>query len=75
MNPGMKDKLYRQYRQEFNKAIYLFFSSTTVYEIKGPDVKSGNDFNKENVKTIAKPSINVNDTKFIYRSRLIHLHC
>jgi alpha-N-arabinofuranosidase len=44
-----------------------FSGSFTVSEVNGPDIKSGNDFNKENVKTVVKPAINVSGTKFTYK--------
>jgi alpha-L-arabinofuranosidase len=44
-----------------------FAGSITVNEVNGPDVKSGNDFNKENVKTVTKPLFNVNGAKFTYQ--------
>ena len=43
-----------------------FSGSFAVNEVNGPDIKSVNDFTKENVKTISKPSVNVNGTKFTY---------
>jgi len=43
-----------------------FTGSFSVSEVNGPDIKAGNDFNKENVKTVVKTSINVRGTKFTY---------
>jgi alpha-N-arabinofuranosidase len=43
-----------------------FSGPFSVYEVNGPDVKSGNDFIKENVKTVVKPSVSVSGTKFTY---------
>ena len=44
----------------------VFSGPFGVSEVNGPDIKSGNDFTKENVKTVVKPSINVGGTKFTY---------
>ena len=43
-----------------------FTGSFEIFEVNGPDIKSENDFSKENVKTVGKPSINVDGTKFTY---------
>lgn len=43
-----------------------FNGQFSVYEVNGPGIKSGNDFAKENVKTVAKPAISVSGTKFTY---------
>jgi alpha-N-arabinofuranosidase len=43
-----------------------FNGQFSVSEVNGPDIKSGNDFNKELVKTTNKPSINVSGNKFTY---------
>lgn len=43
-----------------------FAGSFKVYEVNGPDVKAGNDFNKELVKTIEKPAINETGNAFTY---------
>jgi alpha-N-arabinofuranosidase len=43
-----------------------FSGQLTISEVNGPDIKSGNDFAKENVKTVAKPSVNISGTKFTY---------
>jgi alpha-N-arabinofuranosidase len=43
-----------------------FSGEMSVKEVNGPDIKSGNDFNKELVKTVTKPSLNVSGTKFTY---------
>ena len=43
-----------------------FSGQFKVSEVNGPDVKSGNDFSKENVKTMAKPAVNASGTKFTY---------
>lgn len=37
-----------------------------VYEVNGPDVKSTNDFDKETVKTVAKPEIKAKGQKITY---------
>jgi len=37
-----------------------------IYEVNGPDIKSVNDFNKENVKSITRAGLNVNGTQFTY---------
>jgi alpha-N-arabinofuranosidase len=46
-----------------NGAFSGFFN---VSEVNGPGIKSENDFGKENVKTIEKPSIAVSGIKFNY---------
>ena len=43
-----------------------FTGAFSVSEVNGPDIKSGNDFTKENVKTVVKPSVNVSGAKFTY---------
>jgi alpha-N-arabinofuranosidase len=43
-----------------------FSGQLTIYEVNGPDIKSGNDFAKENVKTVAKPFMNISGAKFTY---------
>lgn len=43
-----------------------FTGNYTAYEVNGPDVKSANDFGKELVKTIEKPSGKVNGNKITY---------
>jgi alpha-N-arabinofuranosidase len=43
-----------------------FSGQLGIYEVNGPDIKSGNDFGKEIVKTVAKPSVNISGTKFTY---------
>lgn len=43
-----------------------FSGSFTAYEVNGPEVKSGNDFGKELVKSVAKAPVAVNGTKFTY---------
>ena len=43
-----------------------FSGAFTVNEINGPDIKSSNDFDKEAVKTIIKPSVDTSGTKFTY---------
>ena len=37
-----------------------------VYEVNGPDIKSGNDFGKETVKTVKKADLNANGQKLTY---------
>jgi len=44
----------------------IFSGTFTIYEVNGPDIKSVNDFNKENVKSITRPAINVNGSQFTY---------
>jgi alpha-N-arabinofuranosidase len=43
-----------------------FSGPFTAYEINGPDIKAGNDFNKENVRTVTKPEISVSGRQFTY---------
>jgi len=43
-----------------------FNGSFTVKEVNGPDIKSTNDFTKELVKTVVKPSVNASGNKFTY---------
>ncbi|MEP7145160.1 MAG: alpha-L-arabinofuranosidase C-terminal domain-containing protein [Ferruginibacter sp.] len=43
-----------------------FTGNFTVFEVNGPDIKSGNDFNKEIVKTVEKPPIHANGNKITY---------
>jgi alpha-N-arabinofuranosidase len=43
-----------------------FAGAFSIYEVNGPNIWSANDFDKENVKTTIKPSVNVNGTKFTY---------
>lgn len=43
-----------------------FSGNFTVHEVTGPDIKAGNDFGKENVKTVEKQAVKVNGTKFTY---------
>jgi alpha-N-arabinofuranosidase len=43
-----------------------FGGSFTVQEVTGPDVKATNDFNRETVKAVTKPSVKANGTKFTY---------
>ncbi len=43
-----------------------FNGQFSVREINGPDIKSTNDFTKELVKTVAKPSVNASGNKFTY---------
>jgi alpha-N-arabinofuranosidase len=43
-----------------------FSGQFTVNEVNGPDIKSGNDFSKENIKTVVRPSVSVSGTKFTY---------
>lgn len=44
----------------------VFAGQFSVSEVNGPDVKSGNDFTKENVKTVVKSPVVANGTKFTY---------
>lgn len=44
----------------------VFSGAFSVNEVNGPDVKSVNDFTKENIKTINKSPFNVNGSKFTY---------
>jgi alpha-N-arabinofuranosidase len=43
-----------------------FTGNCTIYEVNGPDVKAGNDFGNELVKTIEKPSIKASGNKLTY---------
>ena len=43
-----------------------FSGSFKVFEVNGPDIKAGNDFNKETVKTVEKSMINANGNKITY---------
>lgn len=43
-----------------------FFGTCAVYEVNGPDIKSGNDFGKTSVKTVEKLPMNVSGTRFTY---------
>lgn len=43
-----------------------FSGNFKVFEVNGPDIKSGNDFNKEIIKTVEKPSLHVNGNKITY---------
>jgi alpha-N-arabinofuranosidase len=43
-----------------------FSGQFKVWEVNGPDVKAGNDFSKETVKTVTKPLINASGNKFTY---------
>ena len=43
-----------------------FSGSFTIDEVNGPGLKTGNDFGKENIKTISKPSVKVSGSKFTY---------
>ncbi len=43
-----------------------FTGQFSVKEVNGPDIKSGNDFTKENVKTIVKNPVSVSGNKFTY---------
>jgi alpha-N-arabinofuranosidase len=43
-----------------------FSGQFKVSEVNGPDIKASNDFSQENVKTVAKPAVNVSGTKFTY---------
>jgi len=38
----------------------------SIYEVNGPNIKSGNDFNNETVKTVTKPAINASGKQFTY---------
>jgi alpha-N-arabinofuranosidase len=44
----------------------VFTGSFTVYEVNGPDIKSTNDFTKENVYMVEKPAIKAQGTKITY---------
>ncbi|MEP7106495.1 MAG: alpha-L-arabinofuranosidase C-terminal domain-containing protein [Ferruginibacter sp.] len=43
-----------------------FTGNFTVFEVNGPGIKSGNDFNKETVRTVEKPSLHVSGNKITY---------
>jgi alpha-N-arabinofuranosidase len=43
-----------------------FSGAFSIYEVNGPDIKSANDFNKENVRTNTKPALNANGNQFTY---------
>ncbi len=43
-----------------------FTGAFEVFEVNGPDVKSTNDFNKNEVKTVKKEAIKTGDTSFTY---------
>jgi len=43
-----------------------FTGNFSVSEVNGPDIKSSNDFNKEIVKTIERPSITASGNKITY---------
>ena len=43
-----------------------FTGNFTVAEVNGPDIKSRNDFNKEIVSTVEKPSLKTNGNKITY---------
>ena len=43
-----------------------FSGSLKVFEVNGPGIKSGNDFDKEIVKTIEKPAITATGNKITY---------
>jgi alpha-N-arabinofuranosidase len=43
-----------------------FAGSFEVYEINGPDIKSVNDFGKEMVNTVSKPTLKAQGTKITY---------
>jgi alpha-N-arabinofuranosidase len=43
-----------------------FAGKFKVFEVNGPDIKAVNDFDKETVKTIQKPDINVSGKSFSY---------
>ncbi len=43
-----------------------FNGAFKIYEVNGPDIKSGNDFNKEIVHTVEKPAINTSGNKITY---------
>ena len=43
-----------------------FEGNFEVYEVNGPDIKSINDFGKEEVKTVNKPSLNANGDVITY---------
>jgi alpha-L-arabinofuranosidase len=43
-----------------------FTGTFKVFEVNGPDVKSINNFDKENVKTVEKPDISARGNKITY---------
>jgi alpha-N-arabinofuranosidase len=43
-----------------------FSGTAKVFEVNGPDIKSGNDFNKEEVKTVEKAPVNASGNKITY---------
>ena len=43
-----------------------FTRDFTVSEVNGPGIKSGNDFNKEIVRTVEKPVLHANGNKITY---------
>jgi alpha-L-arabinofuranosidase len=43
-----------------------FTGNFTVFEVNGPDIKSGNDFNREIVRTVEKPFLHANGNKITY---------
>ncbi len=43
-----------------------FSGEFSVYEVNGPDIKTGNTFGNEPVKSIKKPDIEINGTSFSY---------
>ncbi len=44
-----------------------FSGELEVFEVNGPDIKSGNDFNKESVKTVKKSAIKLKGESFNYQ--------
>ncbi|MEO6330308.1 MAG: alpha-L-arabinofuranosidase C-terminal domain-containing protein, partial [Ginsengibacter sp.] len=45
----------------------MFTGNFTVSEVNGPDIKSGNDFKNEVIKTIEKPSLHASGNKITYQ--------
>ncbi|MEJ7682148.1 MAG: hypothetical protein WKG06_30715 [Segetibacter sp.] len=43
-----------------------FNGAFKIFEVNGPDIKSGNDFNKEVVHTVEKQAINAPGNKMTY---------
>ena len=43
-----------------------FSGEFQVWEVNGPDIKSMNNFDKEEVKTVSKPSVKGKGTKLTY---------
>jgi alpha-N-arabinofuranosidase len=43
-----------------------FNGSCSIFEVNGPDIKSGNDFGKEIVKSVEKSSLKTNGNKITY---------